>query len=201
MLESEYEKIYVHDTYQQIASEFDKTRVRVWKQVQEFMDSIPLEDTIADIGCGNGKNLMLRPNTMVGYDICPEFITICKNKNLTAHWSDILNLQIMDNSYNHVICIAVIHHLSTEARRIKAIQELVRIVKPNGKILIMVWGVKGEVQDILLPFNSVQRYYHMFVEHELEGLCTQLQGVRILASSYQAENYTIILQKLQVEES
>ena len=36
--------------------------------------------------------------------------------------------------------IAVIHHLSTETRRLQAIQEINRILKIGGEALIYVWA-------------------------------------------------------------
>ena len=40
------------------------------------------------------------------------------------------------------ICIAVIHHLSTVSRRLAALKELTRIVRPGGRILISVWALE-----------------------------------------------------------
>ena len=42
------------------------------------------------------------------------------------------------------ICIAVIHHLSTAARRLAAIKELARIIRPGGRILISVWALEQD---------------------------------------------------------
>ena len=44
------------------------------------------------------------------------------------------------NAFDACISIAVIHHLSTKERRENAIRELLRIVKPNGLVLIYVWA-------------------------------------------------------------
>ena len=44
-----------------------------------------------------------------------------------------------------MISIAVIHHFSTPERRKEAIAELLRIVKPGGKVLIFVWAMEQTV--------------------------------------------------------
>lgn len=54
----------------------------------------------------------------------------------------------------------MIHHLSTDKRRIKAIQELSRILKPGGKIMIYVWALeqrlrKFKSQDVLVPMLNL----------------------------------------------
>ena len=54
------EEIHVKKVYNTIASEFDTTRYRPWSCVEDFLDNIPKESVIGDIGCGNGKNMMYR---------------------------------------------------------------------------------------------------------------------------------------------
>ena len=44
------------------------------------------------------------------------------------------------STFDACISIAVIHHLSTTERRANAIREILRIVKPNGLVLIYVWA-------------------------------------------------------------
>ena len=39
------------------------------------------------------------------------------------------------------------------------------------------------------------RYYHVFVEHELEGLCRSLPNVRVVESYYDKGNWCVIIQK------
>ena len=48
------EKIFVQDVYDRIADEFSNSRYRPWICVEDFLDSIPENAKIADIGCGNG---------------------------------------------------------------------------------------------------------------------------------------------------
>ena len=59
-----------------------------------------------------------------GFEIVNNFINICKKKGITTIKSNITNIQSYDNIFTHTMCIAVLHHLCNEERRIKAIQEL-----------------------------------------------------------------------------
>ncbi|KAF7129127.1 hypothetical protein RHSIM_Rhsim10G0118000 [Rhododendron simsii] len=47
------------------------------------------------------------------------------------------------------ISIAVLHHLSTESRRKKAIDELIRVVKKGGLVLITVYAVEQEDRSLV----------------------------------------------------
>ncbi|OMO85742.1 Methyltransferase type 11 [Corchorus capsularis] len=64
------------------------------------------------------------------------------------------------------ISIAVLHHLSTENRRKKAIEELVRVVKKGGLVLITVWAVEQEDKSLLTKWTPLTEKY---VEEEWIG--------------------------------
>lgn len=198
-----FEKQYVSDTYEKIAKEFDTTRNKVWSEVAEFLDSFDPTAKLADIGCGNGKNMVM-PN-MVGVDNCHEFVELCRKKNLDVRHGSVLDIPLESNTFDGVICIAVIHHLSTEERRKHAISELVRITKPSGRILITAWAETGHKSsknvetisgsDKLVGWkNDSQRYYHLFSEGEFEKLVESL-NVSIVKSGYEMKNWWICIDK------
>lgn len=56
-------------------------------------------------------------------------------------------LYFRSNSFDVCICIAVIHHLSTATRRLAAIKELARIIRPGGRILISVWALEQNFKN------------------------------------------------------
>ena len=41
-----------------------------------------------------------------------------------------------------MLCIAVLHHISSAARRLRMLEELVRVLKPGGRVLITVWATQ-----------------------------------------------------------
>lgn len=75
-------------------------------------------------------------------------MTICQEKGFEVFLSDCLHLPYRDSSLDAVICIAVIHHLSTHERRKQAIFELARVLKPGGKCLIYVWAKEQEKDSV-----------------------------------------------------
>ena len=65
------EKKYVYETYNTIANHFDKTRSYVWPNIKKYIDTIKANSIVADIGCGNGKNMYRNPKPLLKayYDI------------------------------------------------------------------------------------------------------------------------------------
>jgi tRNA (uracil-5-)-methyltransferase TRM9 len=92
--------------------------------------------------------------------------------------ADILSLPHPDDSFDFAISIAVVHHLSNTARRVQAIREILRTLKPAGKskgsgsgggqALIFVWALEqkdsrrgwahGDEQDVLVPWVLKQNH-------------------------------------------
>ena len=65
--------------YDTIADEFDKTRVRLWDCVKNYLDTFESNSYILDIGAGNGKYMTYRKDIiMIGIDISIELVKICK---------------------------------------------------------------------------------------------------------------------------
>ena len=201
------EELHVKNVYNTIASEFDNTRYRPWSCVEEFLDTIPKGSVIGDIGCGNGKNMLYKEDCLnYGCDFSKGLVEICLQKNLNVILGDVLNIPYQTNTFDYTICIAVIHHLSTKEKRVKAIQELERVTKSGGKILILVWALeqeKGSKRKFTKQDNFVdwkdkkqtllgKRYYYVFKENELESL---LEKDKIEKSFYEKGNWGIIFKK------
>lgn len=100
-----------------------------------------------DVGCGNGKYLGLNDKiTKLGCDRSEALLQVCIDRNYQVFQCDCLQLPFSDSSINACISIAVIHHLATRERRLKAIKEMLRILKINGLALIYVWA-KDQQKD------------------------------------------------------
>jgi SAM-dependent methyltransferase len=225
------EKQFVVDTYDKIASEFDTTRYSVWNNVKNFINSLKSGTKLFEAGCGNGKNIFYRNDIAPhGCDISQNLINICQTKAQCIRDSlfvgDITNLPIHYTDYfDNTMSVAVLHHLSTIERRVKAILELVRVTKPGGKIFIEVWAKEQNPvstslshssdietfhkcrhqfteQDVYVPFKNrfngdiiADRYYHVFVDGELDNLVDNIKNITVINKFYEKANFGIILQK------
>ncbi|CAL8361566.1 unnamed protein product [Merluccius merluccius] len=139
------EEEYVHRVYDAIAPHFSSTRHSPWPRVCHFLSSLEPGDVLADVGCGNGKYLGVNPELVVlGCDRSSALVHICTERGFQAFVSDALSVPMRTASCDACISIAVIHHFSTQERRLAAVRELVRLLKPGGRALIYVWALEQE---------------------------------------------------------
>ena len=156
----EIEKKYVHRVYDAIAPHFSSTRFAKWPKVASFLSSLPLGSLVLDAGCGNGKYLGFNPNCFfIGCDISAQLIKICDERGHEVLVADAVNLPYRTGFGDAAISIAVLHHLSTENRRRKAIEELIRVVKKGGLVLITVWAVEQEDKSLLTKWMPLSEKY------------------------------------------
>ncbi len=101
------------------------------------------------LGCGNGKYLGVNPQVYaIGSDICSELVAIGRGRSHEVMSCDCLNLPYRTNLFDGAISIAVIHHLSTEDRRVDALRELCRVLRPGGELLVYVWAMEQERKKV-----------------------------------------------------
>ncbi|XP_076958974.1 tRNA (carboxymethyluridine(34)-5-O)-methyltransferase-like [Bidens hawaiensis] len=156
----EIEKKYVHRVYDAIAPHFSATRFAKWPKVSTFLNNLQPGSVVLDAGCGNGKYLGLNPDCFfIGCDISAPLIQICSDRGHEVLVADAVNLPYRSGYGDAAISIAVLHHLSTEHRRRKAIDELVRVVKIGGHVLITVWAVEQEDGSLLNKWTPLTRKY------------------------------------------
>lgn len=130
----------VKHIYNKISKKFSQTRYKPWKSTKQFMESLKDGSEVTEVGIGNGKN-NCNPNvTLRGIDISEEQVAICINRGIDARVGDACCLPYEDCSADALLSVATIHHLSTVKRRKKAIEEMIRICRPNGKIMIECWA-------------------------------------------------------------
>tara|TARA_Y100000592_G_C5324604_1_gene246494 strand:- start:29 stop:652 length:624 start_codon:yes stop_codon:yes gene_type:complete len=205
---TEIEEKNVKNVYEKIALHFDSTRVYKWSWVNEFLEKLDKNSLVYDIGCGNGRNMNYNNLNFIGIDNCENFIKICNEKKLNVVMSNITEIPFKSNTADAILCIAVLHHLSSNENRIKALLELKRIVKPNGKILLSVWSINQPAKtkksfnnygNNIVLWNSYgkiyERYYYIFKLEEIKKLIT-LCGLEIVKSEFNCGNEIFTLIKV-----
>ena len=156
--------------------------------VNDFLLSLPSNSTILDVGCGNGKYLSVRKDDCIIHacDTCDNLINIAKEHNPHANIikANGLDLPYESDTFDIVISIAVLHHLSTYEKQQKFISEILRVLKPDGKFYITVWELSAikpkwvsiGINDYMVPWynkrtnKTLMRYYHIFTYDEFQLL-------------------------------
>lgn len=165
--------------YNKHSKRFDSTRVSIWKCVRDFVETLPKGSTVLDVGCGNGKNIVyMKKHDIVPYgiDFSSKLVDICRRKSLDVCLGDVRELPFGDNSFDHIISIAVLHHLKYEKDRIKGINEMIRVCKDGGEIFITVWSVEQDENsrrsftygDNLVSWEDDVRYYFIYDESHIK---------------------------------
>lgn len=147
----------VRDVYDIIASHFSSTRFAVWPKVKQFILSLPVGSIVADVGCGNGKYFAIRRDIFVsGSDrskglaevasrrLCPAGMPLGHRPLADVAVADGMGLPYRHGVCDGVLCIAVLHHVSTVPRRIHMLKEMAKVLRPGGKALVTVWATEQE---------------------------------------------------------
>ena len=201
----------IEQVYDKIADQFNNTRYKIWGSVKTFMDSLPKDASVLELGCGNGKNMLYRSDINIkGIDISNEQVIICKRKSLDVEKGNITELKFDDNSFDFMICIATYHHLDNDIDRQKCLKEMYRCLKYNGEVFITVWAMEQQENstfnftqtDEMVPWkskddgNTYLRYYHIYRKDELRleitRLCPEFKIVKI---DWELGNWYVLLKK------
>jgi alkylated DNA repair protein alkB family protein 8 len=226
--DEDIEQKWVHDVYDKIAEHFSHTRYKPWPRVKAFLDSLAPEALVLDVGCGNGKYLAGGGLLRMGTDRSSKLLEICEERGFSVFTADCCALPLRTGVFDAAICIAVIHHLSTPPLRALALTELCRVLAPGGQALIYVWAKEQTeksfpTQDCLVPWHLqdtytgaaatgegsllpekravlMQRYYHVFIQGELESLVQQVSWkdhrLEVTESYYDHANWVVRLTKV-----
>jgi ubiquinone/menaquinone biosynthesis C-methylase UbiE len=201
----------IEQVYDKIADQFNNTRYKIWGSVKTFMDSLPTNASVLELGCGNGKNMLYRSDINIkGIDISNEQVIICKRKSLDVEKGNITELKFDDNSFDFMICIATYHHLDNDVDRQKCLKEMYRCLKYSGEVFITVWAMEQQENssfnftqtDEMVPWkskddgNTYLRYYHIYRKDELRleitRLCPEFKIVKI---DWELGNWYVLLKK------
>jgi len=208
------EKESVVEVYSKIANHFSDTRTKQWPWITDYIkmitttgDQYPL---VLDIGCGNGRNMEgFRRDFVYGIDSCPQFVDICTERGFNVSVSDMTEIYYPNHVFDHMLCIAAFHHLSTEERRLKALREMRRVLKEGGTMLLSVWSIKQPPDtkqsksithygDTMVAWDKFgekyERYYYIFEVEELKRLFKQTAWT-VIHHTWEYGNEVFILKK------
>ncbi|HEX2910189.1 MAG TPA: methyltransferase domain-containing protein [Chloroflexia bacterium] len=100
---------------------------------------------------------------VVGVDIAEETLIVARQRaadagltHLSFQVEDAEALSLPDNSFDRVICSQALMHFPDAE---KALQEMYRVLKPGGRIVVCVWGAQQEVPFIQVALQTLARNF------------------------------------------
>jgi ubiquinone/menaquinone biosynthesis C-methylase UbiE len=122
--------------------------------MREILDSLPVGVAL-DAACGTGRHsayLASRGHRVIGVDTSPEMLARAREKVPEGefHEADLHEVPVADDSVDLVVCAIALSHVADLGQ---ALAELVRVLRPNGQLVIS--DSRGLIGDIGLPLVKV----------------------------------------------
>jgi SAM-dependent methyltransferase len=91
-----------------------------------------------DVGCGTGTLLQALPEEYekVGVDVSASMLDRAREKGIEVHQASADSLPFRDESFDLVMCVAVLHHLVERATVRAALREMARVLRRGGGLLV-----------------------------------------------------------------
>jgi ubiquinone/menaquinone biosynthesis C-methylase UbiE len=142
-------KAQVRDQYDRLASIYDQRWNWYVTHTLSFLKTwvnLAASDRVLDIACGTGEfeRMVLSENPtqqMVGVDISQEMLAIARQKlhnfsNVAFQSGSASALSFSDRSFDVIVSASAFHYFDDP---VAALAEMKRVLKPNGKVVILDW--------------------------------------------------------------
>lgn len=154
------------------------------------------DSTVLDIGCGSGEDVEYVARVsddITGVDISEEAIDVFCSRGYKGIVADVKILPFENESFEYVLCPAVLHHLKGQGKLSDYISEFTRVARQGGYLIALepnAFNISGMLMNIA---NTIKPGVTGLVPHEraLSPLSLKkdfkaagLTNVRCIAASY-----------------
>lgn len=139
----------VKNNYQEISSDFDKTRKKsLWSEVDNYCEQILPGQKVLDLACGNGRLFPLikeRQANYLGVDNSSNLINLARKNQPLADFvlGDMLEKRNLPQEYkfDHVFCLAALQHIPSNELRVLVLENIKELLSEGGRAVISNWNI------------------------------------------------------------
>lgn len=160
---------------------------RLWKLISETY--LKVQITVLDFSPSRSLFRKWKKAKNINYiasDLSGDFISDVK--------FDIINISQADETYDLILCYHILEHVIEDS---KAIEELFRVLKPNGTILIQTPFKDGEIYEDYTITSEEERLIHFGQEdhvriYSINGLKGRLEkiGFKVEVKQFDEDSYS-----------
>jgi SAM-dependent methyltransferase len=131
------------DYYNNLRTDFRPNTRNHKKKMDKIIELLKLKpgNSVLEVGVGTGvhaEDLLKRVSVQyTGIDISEKCIAISKKrlpKDVVLMVANAEKMKFKDNQFDAVFCSGTLHHFNNQE---KGLSEMVRVLKPNGRIVVM----------------------------------------------------------------
>ena len=137
--------------YDRFGSQFSATRQRLQPGVRRILDVIREDESVLDLGCGNGnflRELARRGHKapLLGVDFSLPLLRDAES-SLEAKFVavDLSKLSVISNQsritddWSLITCFATLHHIPSTEMRLDILKTVRKLVKDDGRVILSNW--------------------------------------------------------------
>ena len=160
--------------YDQQAEQRNKSEIQEWKVVERAHFLSLLQDegkqTLLEIGTGHGRDSLFFQEqglSVTGIDISPAMVDLCRQKGITAHIMDVVELSFEENSFDAVYALNSFLHLPKGKFQL-ALKNVLAVLNPAGIFYLGLYGgfdFEGIWED---DFYIPKRFFSFYTDEDLK---------------------------------
>jgi ubiquinone/menaquinone biosynthesis C-methylase UbiE len=149
-------------------------------QIEELSSLLPPSAAVLDAGCAAGRDSELfrqKGFQVTGVDISGGLIGVGRQQFPEVNFvqANFLELPFPDQSYDAIWAHQSLLHLETQDDVRKALSEFHRVLRPEGKLLVLVKAQTGGDKTAVVAdsLSGHNRFFQYFTKDEMQTLLTQ----------------------------
>jgi SAM-dependent methyltransferase len=137
--------------YNRFGDQFSATRQRLQPGVKKILETIQADDSVLDLGCGNGHFLheLIRrghQSPLLGVDFSLPLLRDAESSlGVEFREADLSQLSVTSNQlsvtdyWSLITAFATLHHIPSTEMRLDILRTVRKLMKPDGKFILSNW--------------------------------------------------------------